>query len=261
MKEKVEEWIKFADLEFKSAMKLSEDKNLTTMAAFHCQQSVEKYLKAMIEDQDKPVPKIHNLSSQVRRLATTTPLPACGKKAADWFRLTAGCVRRTAMINIVTGPIRSGKTTALERWVEGTTLPASASRVDGVLTPDGADGRKVLCVIGSGETFAFEVPCDSCEQTVDIGPYCFLASTFDRARSVVTRAAKELPPVMIVDELGKLELRGQGFEPALSQLIAAYRYLPDHVLVLVIRDFLLSAVQVRYSLSVDLLLLSDDPSG
>ncbi len=61
MKEKVEEWIKYADLDYKSALKLSEEENLTTIAAFHCQQAVEKYLKAMIENQDKPVPKIHNL--------------------------------------------------------------------------------------------------------------------------------------------------------------------------------------------------------
>ncbi|WP_319560400.1 HEPN domain-containing protein [Marispirochaeta sp.] len=61
MKEKVKEWMKYAELDYKSALKLSEDENLTSTAAFHCQQSVEKYLKALIENKDNPVPKVHTL--------------------------------------------------------------------------------------------------------------------------------------------------------------------------------------------------------
>ncbi len=165
------------------------------------------------------------------------------------------------MIKIVTGPIRSGKTTALERWLEDAARPAIASSVAGILTPDGKDGRKLLRVLATDEMLAFEVPCRSPEPTVDIGPFCFLASTFDRARSALARAAAELPPLTIVDELGKLELRGLGLEPALSALISAYRDPPDHLLVLVIRDFLLNAARARFSLPEDVLLLSDDPSG
>lgn len=168
------------------------------------------------------------------------------------------------MIKIVTGAIRSGKTTALERWLArgGNGSRASGeTTVAGFLTPDGPHGRKVLRVLPSGETADFEVPCDSNVLTVEIGPFCFLSSTFEYARAILTRAATDLPAITVVDELGKLELRGEGFEPALSALISAYRELPDRLLVLVIRDFLLAAAREHFRLPDDFLEPTDDPSG
>ncbi|MFP4376616.1 MAG: nucleoside-triphosphatase [Spirochaetales bacterium] len=161
------------------------------------------------------------------------------------------------MIKIVTGSIRSGKTTSLERWLRS----AGADGVAGFLTPDGRDGRKVLRFIPTGETLPFETPCDSPEQTVDIGPFCFLASTFEYARTTLQRVATTPVRLAVVDELGKLELRGSGFEPALSRLISAYRELPEHLLVLVIRDFLIGPARERYGLPQEYLDLRDDPSG
>ncbi len=61
MKDKVKEWVRFAELDYKSAIKLNEDENLTSSAAFHCQQAVEKYLKALIENLDIDVPRVHTL--------------------------------------------------------------------------------------------------------------------------------------------------------------------------------------------------------
>ncbi|ADK79553.1 HEPN domain-containing protein [Sediminispirochaeta smaragdinae] len=61
MKDKVKEWVKYADLDYKSALKLNEDEYLTSSAAFHCQQAVEKYLKALIENLDMDVPRVHTL--------------------------------------------------------------------------------------------------------------------------------------------------------------------------------------------------------
>ena len=40
---------------------MSEDEYLTSSAAFHCQQAVEKYLKALIENLDMDVPRVHTL--------------------------------------------------------------------------------------------------------------------------------------------------------------------------------------------------------
>ena len=62
MKKRVEEWIYFAEADIRSIKKLIEDPTLSQIAAFHCQQAVEKLLKAIIEDRLTKTPKIHDLS-------------------------------------------------------------------------------------------------------------------------------------------------------------------------------------------------------
>ena len=61
MKKRVKEWIKYSKLDLDSALKLLESPELTQSAAFHCQQSIEKALKAIIEEKVKKVPRIHDL--------------------------------------------------------------------------------------------------------------------------------------------------------------------------------------------------------
>lgn len=61
MKDRVCEWIDFARIDLLSAIKLSDDENLTIAAAFHAHQCCEKAFKALIEYSEKPVPKIHDL--------------------------------------------------------------------------------------------------------------------------------------------------------------------------------------------------------
>ena len=61
MKKRVEEWIYYAEADIRSIKKLIEDPTLSQIAAFHCQQAVEKLLKAVIEDRRTKTPKIHDL--------------------------------------------------------------------------------------------------------------------------------------------------------------------------------------------------------
>ena len=61
MKKQVEEWLNFSKIDLLSAKKLLEDEDLTQSAAFHVQQSIEKSLKAIIENLDLRVPRIHDL--------------------------------------------------------------------------------------------------------------------------------------------------------------------------------------------------------
>jgi len=58
MKKLVEEWMTFADEDLSVAEELSHQ---TNAIAFHCQQAIEKYLKAFLIENDVPLPKIHNL--------------------------------------------------------------------------------------------------------------------------------------------------------------------------------------------------------
>ncbi|MDR0871517.1 MAG: HEPN domain-containing protein [Planctomycetaceae bacterium] len=61
MREKTAEWFNFADRDIVAAEELLDHPFLTNVVAFHCQQAVEKYLKAVLAEHDQKIPKIHNL--------------------------------------------------------------------------------------------------------------------------------------------------------------------------------------------------------
>jgi len=60
MKKDTRPWIRKAEADFKAAsLILRED--LNDAVCFHCQQCIEKYLKAMLVELGLPVPKTHDL--------------------------------------------------------------------------------------------------------------------------------------------------------------------------------------------------------
>lgn len=61
MKPATKEWITFAEEDLLAAKRLSGDPRLTNIAAFHCQQCLEKCFKAVLEEVELPVIKSHDL--------------------------------------------------------------------------------------------------------------------------------------------------------------------------------------------------------
>ena len=61
MKAITQDWLNFAETDLQTCKKLINDEFLTNIVAFHAQQTVEKCFKAIIEENDLEVPKIHNL--------------------------------------------------------------------------------------------------------------------------------------------------------------------------------------------------------
>jgi len=62
MKKQVKDWILLADKDLYAAeIIIKEDYPLTNIVAFHCQQAIEKYLKAFIIEKDIPLIKTHDL--------------------------------------------------------------------------------------------------------------------------------------------------------------------------------------------------------
>ncbi|HON78932.1 MAG TPA: HEPN domain-containing protein [Spirochaetota bacterium] len=61
MKKKVREWVELARIDLAAAKRLSGDDLVTSAASFHAHQCVEKLFKALIENADNVVPKIHDL--------------------------------------------------------------------------------------------------------------------------------------------------------------------------------------------------------
>lgn len=61
MKKLAKNWLAFARRDLEAADKLKGDAEMTDIAAFHCQQCVEKSLKAIIAQNDLTVPRTHDL--------------------------------------------------------------------------------------------------------------------------------------------------------------------------------------------------------
>jgi HEPN domain-containing protein len=61
MKKQVEVWIKFAEKDLLTVCEVIERPELTNVVAFHCHQAIEKYFKAFVLENEKPLAKIHNL--------------------------------------------------------------------------------------------------------------------------------------------------------------------------------------------------------
>ena len=61
MKTITQAWLKFAETDIKAAEKLLEDKFLSNIVVFHSQQAVEKCFKAILEEKNLKVRKIHSL--------------------------------------------------------------------------------------------------------------------------------------------------------------------------------------------------------
>ncbi len=59
------EWLKASNDDLSVIAKIIDDANLTHIVAFHSQQAIEKSLKAMIEFDNKKVPKVHKLQTIV----------------------------------------------------------------------------------------------------------------------------------------------------------------------------------------------------
>jgi HEPN domain-containing protein len=61
MKETTKDWLKAAKDDLIAAQLLSKNDDLTNVVAFHCQQSIEKSFKAIIEENSEDIPRTHNL--------------------------------------------------------------------------------------------------------------------------------------------------------------------------------------------------------
>ena len=61
MKASVKEWLDFAGVDLLAAERLCIDEKLASVVCFHCQQCVEKSLKALLESKDIIPPKTHDL--------------------------------------------------------------------------------------------------------------------------------------------------------------------------------------------------------
>lgn len=153
------------------------------------------------------------------------------------------------MIYILTGKIHSGKTTALQKWI------ATRKDVDGLLCPDDMNGKRYFFKIRSREEIELEVETEfdseaSKEEIIDVGNFRFLKSTFNDANAFLISIASETENnYLILDEIGKLELRNEGLHISAEKLVPFYNSNKNKHLIFVVRESLIESVLKKYSIS------------
>lgn len=65
MREIVREWVKKGESDFIAANTLAPQEGLENQTGFHCQQAIEKWLKAYLIKQGEEIRKIHDLTALV----------------------------------------------------------------------------------------------------------------------------------------------------------------------------------------------------
>jgi nucleoside-triphosphatase THEP1 len=142
-----------------------------------------------------------------------------------------------------TGPKHSGKSTAAAQLAEQATTEGFS--VAGILAPAiyrrgrliGFDG--VNLATGRRRPLTRRVE----RGRGHVGPFAFTADGLGFGNAALTSPAARAAALVIVDEFGPLELRGDGWRTAADQLISSFR----GVLLLVVREALVDDVLRLYA--------------
>jgi nucleoside-triphosphatase THEP1 len=113
------------------------------------------------------------------------------------------------MIYILSAPIQSGKTTSLINWLAG------RKDVYGILTPV-INGKREFMNAETREYFPMEAMGE--EATLAIGRFVFSKAGFDKAIQIIRNAITK-EGWLVIDEIGPIELRGEGFCTVLKEVL------------------------------------------
>lgn len=162
-----------------------------------------------------------------------------------WKRITTCCrlilaqafAPRRRRVFILTRPVRTGKTGSLISWSE------KHSNIYGILTPV-IDGRRLFMDVHTRRQLPMEAAAGETD-TLTVGRYLFSRQAFEEARQII-RGAIARPGWLVIDEVGPLELRGEGFAAVLRE--ALERQPEEQTILLVVREGLVEQVREAFGL-------------
>jgi len=148
-------------------------------------------------------------------------------------------------VYIFSRPIRSGKTSTLLEWSK----TKAHGSVAGILAPD-IDGQRWLQDLSTGENRLLSADIETDEQRIiQIGRYRFNQTAFHWAQRVLRSGFEQVPEWLVFDEIGYLELQGQGLEPAVRRILNWNKRIAATKLLWVVREELLDEVLEYYGLT------------
>jgi nucleoside-triphosphatase THEP1 len=140
-------------------------------------------------------------------------------------------------IYILTGPVHSGKTTWLMDWC------SDKKNVYGIATPI-VQGIRVFYDLHEKIIFPMEADIDD-HNILQIGKYIFSKKAFIKAEKIISDAVDK-SNYLVIDEIGPLELRGDGFNDVLKNILSKEKI--KFKLVLVIRNNILNELLNYYGI-------------
>jgi len=157
------------------------------------------------------------------------------------------------MIYIFTGPIRSGKTSFLMNLVDR--IP-----MGGFLTPD-VEGYRKIYFPADKIVVPFQVDRDHEDDTnpdvLNVGKFSFYLNSFSIAeKKTLEQCSIDSSKIIVIDEIGKLELKELGFHSLLDRLLRLNW--SEKKLVLLVRDYLLDEVIEKYQLQEAIICTQND---
>lgn len=151
------------------------------------------------------------------------------------------------MILLLSAPVQQGKTTALINWSAG------RNNVSGILTPV-IDGKRFFMNVRTRETWPMEAGAAE-QEPLKIGRFVFSKTAFEKAIATIQHDMEE-EGWLLIDEIGPLELRGEGFCKILKEIVVRR----SGNLLLVVREGLTDAV-INYFGIPKATVVSELPSG
>ncbi|MEW6653332.1 MAG: nucleoside-triphosphatase [Bacteroidota bacterium] len=144
-------------------------------------------------------------------------------------------------LSILTGKIKTGKTTRLMHWA------AAQKNIDGIFQPV-IDDKRFIYHIGLRTLKPLETT--GINNIISIGKYNFSNATFAWAQIILNDCLEKKLNWIVVDEIGPLELESKGLEPAITNLIS-HRNEIDAKVLCVVRDSILEKFLEHYCLQND----------
>ncbi len=159
------------------------------------------------------------------------------KMAIKSILVNALSIRPDGKIIILAAPIQTGKTTSLVSWSE------ERKDVHGILTPL-VNGKRMFMDVQKRHLFAMEAAGDEPE-VLTIGRFVFSRASFEKANQVILDALSH-HGWLIIDEIGPLELLGNGFHDVLKRVLDTKTNKQN--LLLVVREGLVEEVKSYFGL-------------
>lgn len=140
------------------------------------------------------------------------------------------------MIFVLTGPVHSGKTSFLKRLVDE--LKEKNLKIDGFLSGVVLKDQEQE-ILGYD---LFDIKEESClpfirkegeEAWERVGSYFFIPEALNHAKALILQSQEG--DVLVVDEVGPLEMAGKGLWPAIEKALSS----PPKVIIFVVRERIL----------------------
>lgn len=143
------------------------------------------------------------------------------------------------MIYIVTGEVRTGKSTHVYEWLK------NRKDVGGFVSLDDGPLRFLYNAV-SREKIDFQTAKNNEGDVLNIGKFSFHKSSFNKASEWAMDHNND-PQIkyLVIDELGKLEIKDEGFNKLIKYLLGN----SEKDLIIIIRDYLYEKALTYYNIT------------